>query len=113
MQVYSLISSISSDFYMFTPWSLDPFVRVPSQLHGEHTVLQPFRRIELIIHIAISVLTCTHFHLSQVKHFRVNALSKALSGNPAPNGIRNRTAGNDIVKAPRSDHCASKLTWYI
>ena len=61
---------------MFTPWSLDLFVRVPSQLHGEPTVLQPFQRIELIIHIAISVLPGTHFHLSQVKHFRVNALPK-------------------------------------
>ena len=36
------------------------------QVHGEHTVLQPFRRIELIVHIAISVLPGTHFHLIQV-----------------------------------------------
>ena len=42
MQVYSLISSISSDFYIFTPWSLYLFIRVPSQLYGEHTVLQLF-----------------------------------------------------------------------
>ena len=35
---------------------MDLFIRVPSQLHGEHTVLQPFRRTELIIHISISVL---------------------------------------------------------
>ena len=67
----SLISSISSDFYFFTPWSLDLFIRVPSQLHGEHTVLQPFRRIELITHYVISVLPGTHFHLSQVRHLRV------------------------------------------
>ena len=44
---------------MFTPWSLDLFIRVPSQLHEEHTVLQPFRRIKLIIHIAIYVLPGT------------------------------------------------------
>ena len=59
---------------MFTPWSLDLLIRVPSQLHGEHTVLQSFRRIELIIHIAISVLHVlpgTHFHLSQVKPLRI------------------------------------------
>ena len=37
------------------PWSLDPFIRVPFQLHGEHTVLQPFRRIEPIVHIVISL----------------------------------------------------------
>ena len=43
----------------FTPWSLDLFIRVPSQLHGENTVLQ------LIIHIAISVLPGTHFYLGQ------------------------------------------------
>ena len=61
MQVYSLISSISFDFTILTPWSLDLFIRVPSQLHGEHTILRPFRRIELIIHIAISVLPGTHF----------------------------------------------------
>ena len=66
LRVYSLISSISSDFYIFTSWWLDLFIRVASQLHGEHTVLQPFRRIELIIHIVIGVLTGmpTHFHLS-------------------------------------------------
>ena len=34
----------------------------------EHTVLQPFRRIQLIVHIATSVLLGTHFQLSQVKH---------------------------------------------
>ena len=68
MQVYSVISNISSDFYIFTPWSLDLFIRVPSQLHGQHTVLQLFRHIELIIHIAISVIPGTH--LSQVKHLR-------------------------------------------
>ena len=46
------------------------------QLPGEHTVLQPFQRIELIEHIAISVLPGTHFHLSQVNHLRVKCLAK-------------------------------------
>ena len=71
MQVfYSLISSLKTYHRTlhFTPWSLDLFIYVPCQLPGEHTVLQPFRRIELILYIAISVLTGTHFHLSQVKH---------------------------------------------
>ena len=45
-------------------------------LHWEHIVLQLFRRIELIVHIAIFGLPGTHFHLSQVKHLRVKALSK-------------------------------------
>ena len=71
VKVYSLISCI-----YFTPSSLDLFIRVPSQPHGEHTVLQPFRRIELIIHIAIYVLPGTHFHLSQVKHLRAKCLAQ-------------------------------------
>ena len=76
MQVYSLMSSTSSDFYIFTPWSLDLFIRVPSQLHGKHTILQPFRRTETIVDIAISVLPGTHFYLSQVKHFMVKCLAQ-------------------------------------
>ena len=60
----------------FTPWSLDLFMRVPFQLPGEHTVLQPFRRIEVILHIAISVLLGTRFPLSQVKHLRVKCLAQ-------------------------------------
>ena len=59
MQVYSLLSSIASNFYIFIPWSLNLFIRVQSHLHGEHTVLQLFQCIELIIHIAISVLPGT------------------------------------------------------
>ena len=68
MQVfYSLISSLKTDHRTlhFIPWSLDLFIRVPFQLPGEHTVLQPFRRIEPIVHIAISVLPGTHFQLSE------------------------------------------------
>ena len=34
------------------------------------------------------------------------------SENPAPSGIRNRTAGSDIDKAPRSNHCATSLSFY-
>ena len=78
VQVYSLISSLKTyhPTLHLTPWSLDLFIRVPLQLHGEHTVLQPFRRIELIVHIVISVLPGTHFHLSQVKHLRVKCLAQ-------------------------------------
>ena len=61
MQVYSLISSLKTyhPTLHLTPWSLNLFIRVPFQLHGEHTVLQPFRLIEVIVHIAISVLPGT------------------------------------------------------
>ena len=75
---YSLISILKTYHRTldFTPCSLVLFIRVPFQLPGEHTVLQPFRRIELIIHIAISVLPGTHFYLSQVKHSRVKCLAQ-------------------------------------
>ena len=78
VQVDSVISSLKTyhPTLHLTPWSLDLFIRVPFQLHGEHTVLQPFRRIELIVHIAISVLPGTHFHLSQVEHLRVKCLAQ-------------------------------------
>ena len=33
--------------------------------------------------------------------------------NPAPSGIRNRTAGSDIGKAPRSSHYATSLSKFI
>ena len=69
-----LISSISSDFYIYPLVTGPLLIHVPSQLHGEHTVLQPFRRIELCLYIAISVLPGTHLHLSQVKHLRVKCL---------------------------------------
>ena len=67
---YSLISSLKTchPTLHFTPWSLDLFIRVPFQLHGEHAILQPFRHIGLIVHIAISVL--------QVKHLRVKCLAQ-------------------------------------
>ena len=79
VQVYSLISSLQTyhPTLYFTPWSLDLFIRVPFQLHG--TVLQSFRRIELIVHIAISVLPGTHFHLSQVKDLRVRGKKNDIS----------------------------------
>ena len=78
VHVYSPISSLKTyhPTLHLTPWSLALFIRVPFQLHGEHTVLQPFRRIKLIVHIAISVLPGIHFHLSQVKHLRVKCLAQ-------------------------------------
>ena len=78
VKVYSLISSLKTyhPTLHFTPWSRDLFIRVAFQHHGEHTVLQPFRRIELIVHIAISVRPGTHFYLSQVKHLRVKCLAQ-------------------------------------
>ena len=78
VQAYSLISSLKTyhPTLHLTPWSLDLFIRGPFQLHGEHKILQLFRRIELIVHIAISVLLGTHFHLSQVKQLRVKCLAQ-------------------------------------
>ena len=107
-------------FYIFTPWLLDLFIRVPYQLHGEQTVLF-FRRIELIIHIAISVLQLLIFNWVKWSMWGLSALPKDttskqcpniergetwyFSENPAPNEIRNRMAGSDIDRAARSNHC--------
>ena len=70
VKVYSLKSSLKTyhPTLHLTPWSLDLFIRVTFQLHGEQTVMQPFWRIELIVNIAISDLPGTHFYLSQVKN---------------------------------------------
>ena len=75
---YSLISSLKTYHrtWHFTPWSLDLFIHVSLQLSREYTVLQPFRRIQLIVHIAISVPPGTHFHLSEVKQLRVKCLAQ-------------------------------------
>ena len=131
MQVfYSLMSSLKTYHRTlhFTPWSLDLLIRVPFQLPGEHTVLQPFRRIELIVHISISVLPGTHFHLSQLSEafevemscprtHHINSVPRLRGGetwyfskNPGPSWIRNRTAGSDIGRAQRSNHCAMSLS---
>ena len=93
MQVYCLISSLKTynPSLHFTPWSLDLFMRVPFKLHGDHTVLQPFRRIELILHIALSVLPGTHFHLSQVKHLRVKCLARDTTSKQCPKIKRGET----------------------
>ena len=58
MQVCSLISSLKTyhPTLHLTPWSLDLFIRVSAQLHATHTVMHPFRRIELFVHVVISVL---------------------------------------------------------
>ena len=44
---------------------------MPLQLAGSIQTLQPFWRLELIVHIAISVLPGTHLHLSEVSQARV------------------------------------------
>ena len=49
---------------------------VMCQLHVEHTVLQLFWRIELIVHIIISVLPGPHLHLCHVKHLRVKCIAQ-------------------------------------
>ena len=57
-------------------WSMDQLVSVPFQLHMDHTVLQPFRRIELIVHIAIAILPHTHLDMSEVKRVSVKRLAQ-------------------------------------
>ena len=111
-------------FYTFTPWSLDLFIRVPSQLHGEHTALQPFWRFELIIpslSYQVLIFTWVKWSIWGLSALPKDTTSKQcpniergetwyFSENPAPNGIRNRTAGSDNGKAPCSNHCAMSLS---
>ena len=59
---------LSADYPPPPPWSLNQFIRLPFQLHGQHTALQPLRHDELIVHIAIFDLPGPHLHMSQVKH---------------------------------------------
>ena len=99
---------------LVTPWSLDLFIRVPFQLHGEHTVLQPFRCIELRPYRI-------HFHLCPTRYSFSPESSEAFEGevtclstqhlnnvpkiergetwyfseNSEPSGIRNRTTGSE------------------
>ena len=51
MQVYSLISSLKTyhPTLPFIPWSLNLLIRVPFQLHGEHTVLRPSLFYQVLI----------------------------------------------------------------
>ena len=79
--VYSQITNLKTyhPTLHFTPSSLDLFVRESFQLPGEHTGQQPFRRVKFIVHIAISVLLGTHFHLSQVKQLRVKCFAQGHS----------------------------------
>ena len=110
----------------FTPCSLDLFIRVPFQLHRGHIVPQPFRRIDLIVHNAISALPGTHFHPSQVKHLMVKYLAQGhniktmsqgwkgrnvifLWKSCTKRGFKPHTVGSDIGRAPRSNNCALSL----
>ena len=78
MQVYSPISNPKTHqfLYILPPDHWTCFIRVPCQLHCEHTVLQQFPSIKIIVHIGISVLPCTNLHMSQVKHLRVKCLAQ-------------------------------------
>ena len=56
-----------------------------------------------------------HFNSTESIQFfsRFGALNLSytyFSENPAPSGIRNRTAGSDIGRVPRSSHCAMSLS---
>ena len=91
--------------------------------NGEHTVLQPF-----LAHWTYS----THCHLCPTMYSFSPETSEAFQGevpcrghtigtipkiergyfseNPAPSGVRNRTAGSDTGKAPRSNQYATSLS---
>ena len=74
MEVYRMLPSLKTyqPTLHFTPWSLDLFIRVSFQIHGEHTDLQPFRRIELIVHIVL--------HLCPTRYSFTQESGKACKG---------------------------------
>ena len=94
-------------------WALDLLIHVSFQFpFWSITTQQPLRRQEIIAHNAISVLPGTHLHLIQVKNVRVKCLDQGHNietmsqywkrRNPAPSGMRNRTAGSNVLTiAPR------------
>ena len=118
MQVYSLISSLN--ILLPGHWT----VRVPFQLHGDSPTAIP---VHLTYH--------THCHLCPTRYSFTPESTEAREGkvscpspqhrnnvpifrgekydmiylyeNPAPSGVRNRTVGSYIGKAPRSNHCAT------
>ena len=98
-----------------------------NSIKSTYTVLQRFRRIELIAHISISVLPCTNFYLSQVMYLRGrHTIEKMAHGwerwnmigiwNPAPSRVRNHTTASHIYRASRSSQCATSLSesgWFL
>ena len=71
VQIKILISSLKTHEPTLPPGHcMNLFIHVVFQLHEKHTVLQPFGRIKLIVHIFSFVLPGTHLLLSQVKHVR-------------------------------------------
>ena len=125
MQVYSLISSISSDFYILSTghWTcsfvchLNSTESIQSCSHFGALNLSytlPSLSYQVLIFTwvkwsiwGLSVLPkdttskqCPNIERGETWYFYEN---------PAPSGIRNRTAGSDIDRAPRSNHCAMSL----
>ena len=116
-------------------WSLDLIIHISFQLPIlEHTVRQSFQRYELTAHIAISVLSGTDLHMSQVKHWWVPCLRTQLRKNvPILRGEKHdiclkilhqtgfetvleaATLATCVGKAPRFNHCATPANtthWY-
>ena len=87
-----------------TPWSLNLLIRLPFQLHGQHTVLQPFWRIELMVHIAIPVLLYNHLQVKSVREKHIIPLKTSWSG------LWTLTAGTCTCKAPRCNRSAASLS---
>ena len=131
VQVYSLIPSISSN--IFTPWSLDLFIRGPSQLRGLNSTESiqscshfgalnvSYTMPSLSYQVGLLIFTWVKWSISGLSALPKDTTSKQcpnikrretryFSENPAPNGIWNRTAGSDIDKDPHSNYCATSLS---
>ena len=88
-------------------------VTCPFQLH----VLQSFLRIQLIVHIAISVPPGTLFHLSPVKHLTVKCLAQGhIIGAMFSRGDGPRHDGFELNRGRGTAHTAahrSGVTWAL
>ena len=125
---YSLISSLKTYHRTlhFTPWSLDLFIRVPFQLPGSIQSCSRFGALNLsytLPSLSYQVLIFTWVKWSiwgwsvlpkDTPSYPCPKIERGetwyFSENPAPSGIRNRTVGSDIGRAPRSNHCAISLS---
>ena len=89
------------DILGFYPWSLDLCIRVPFQLQDNHTVLQPFRRMELIVNIVIYGIPSTHLLPEGKKHVRVKCIAQ---GHTHRNNVPTlRGEKHDITHAPNGE----------
>ena len=126
VQVYSLISSISPDFYILPPghWTCSLVYHLKSTESIQSC--SHFGAMDLTytlpsLSYQVLIFTWVTWSIGGFSALPKDTTSKQspniereetwyFSENPAPSTIRNRTAGSDIDKALPSNHCAMSLS---